>query len=58
MIALGRDLNEATEVAIEVEHLAQLYVQAKMIGTPKLLTKNQMNEVIEKFKTYGEWGKD
>ena len=58
MIALGKDLKEATNIAIEVEHLAQLYVQTKMIGTPKLLNETQMNEVIEKFKTYGEWAKD
>jgi len=58
MIAIGRDLNEAINIAIEVEHLAQLYVQAKMIGTPKLLNDIQMLEVINKFKTYGEWSKN
>jgi L-fuculose-phosphate aldolase len=58
MIAIGKNLNEAINIAIEVEHLAQLYVQAKMIGTPKLLNDNQMLEVIKKFKTYGEWSKD
>ena len=58
MIAIGKNLNEAINIAIEVEHLAQLYVQAKMIGTPKLLNDSQMLEVINKFKTYGEWSKD
>jgi L-fuculose-phosphate aldolase len=58
MIAIGKNLNEAINIAIEVEHLAQLYVQAKMIGTPKLLNDSQMLEVIDKFKTYGEWSKD
>ncbi|MDG2252284.1 MAG: class II aldolase/adducin family protein [Methylophilaceae bacterium] len=58
MIAIGKDLNEAINIAIEVEHLAQVYVQAKMIGTPKLLNDNQMLEVIDKFKNYGEWSKD
>jgi|TARA_B110000003_G_scaffold39466_1_gene36280 L-fuculose-phosphate aldolase len=58
MIAIGKDLNEATNIAIEVEHLAQVYVQAKMIGTPKLLNDRQMCEVIDKFKNYGEWRKD
>ena len=58
MIAIGKDLNEAINIAIEVEHLAQVYVQAKMIGTPKLLNDNQMLEVIDKFKNYGEWPKD
>lgn len=58
MIAIGKDLNEATNIAIEVEHLAQIYVQAKMIGIPKLLNDSQMREVIDKFKTYGEWRKD
>ena len=58
MIAIGKNLNEAINIAIEVEHLAQLYVQAKMIGTPKLLNDSQMLEVIDKFRTYGEWSKD
>ncbi len=58
MIAIGKNLNEATNIAIEVEHLAQIYVQAKMIGTPKILNDSHMIDVIDKFKTYGEWGKD
>lgn len=58
MIAIGGNLNEAINIAIEVEHLARIYVQAKMIGIPKLLNDNQMLEVIKKFKTYGEWSKD
>ena len=58
MIAIGGNLNEAINIAIEVEHLARVYVQAKMIGIPKLLNDNQMLEVIKKFKTYGEWSKD
>ncbi len=58
MIAIGGNLNEAINIAIEVEHLARVYVQAKMIGIPKLLNDNQMLEVIKKFKTYGDWSKD
>ena len=58
MIAIGGNLNEAINIAIEVEHLARIYVQAKMIGIPKLLNDNQMLEVIKKFKTYGDWSKD
>lgn len=54
MIALGRDLGHALELAAEVEELAAQYVTVLQLGKPKLLTKAQMAEVLERFKTYGQ----
>ena len=52
LITLGTDLNQAFDIAEELELVAQIYIQAKAIGEPKLLDKQQMVEVLEKFKTY------
>ena len=52
MIAFGSDLESALALAVEVESLARQYWQALQVGKPKLLTKAQMAEVIEKFSDY------
>lgn len=52
-LALGRDLREAVAIAVEVESLSAQYWTALQIGQPRLLTPEQMNEVLEKFKDYG-----
>lgn len=54
LITLGADLNQAFDIAEELELVAQIYIQAKSMGEPKLLNKEQMAEVLEKFKTYGK----
>lgn len=54
LITLGTDLNQAFDIAEELELVAQIYIQAKSMGEPKLLNQEQMAEVLEKFKTYGK----
>ena len=54
LITLGTDLNQAFDIAEELELVAQIYIQAKAMGEPKLLNQEQMAEVLEKFKTYGK----
>jgi L-fuculose-phosphate aldolase len=56
MIALGADLTDALALAIEVESLCEQYWSALQLGEPKLLSAEQMAEVIEKFKGYGRQG--
>jgi L-fuculose-phosphate aldolase len=56
MIALGRDIEDALSVTIEVENLCEQYWRALQIGDPHLLTEAQMQEVFEQFKGYGKWG--
>jgi L-fuculose-phosphate aldolase len=55
MLALGRDLDEALAIAVEVEALCEQYWRVLQIGTPKLLTAAQMREVSEQFSRYGQW---
>jgi L-fuculose-phosphate aldolase len=53
LVAGGSSLAHAMKVAIEIESLCQVYLQALAVGEPALLSSAQMAEVIEKFKTYG-----
>ena len=53
MVTLGRDLDEAMAVAVEVESLCQQYLLARQVGKPTLLSREEMQLVIERFKTYG-----
>lgn len=53
MIAVGTDLDDALAVTIEVEALCEQYWRALQIGTPRLLSNDEMREVREKFKNYG-----
>ena len=53
MIALGVDLKAALALTLEVESLAQQYWTALQLGEPNILTTQQMQAVMEKFKTYG-----
>jgi L-fuculose-phosphate aldolase len=54
MIAVGTDLAEAMRIAIEVEVLAKQYVMTLQLGGPVLLDDEEMDRVLEKFKTYGQ----
>ncbi|SAK78624.1 aldolase [Caballeronia fortuita] len=53
VIALGADLARAVWLAHEVEVLAKQYLLALQIGAPPVLSDEQMDEVLERFKTYG-----
>ncbi|SMF46438.1 L-fuculose-phosphate aldolase [Tistlia consotensis] len=49
MIACGADLAEALKIAVEVETLARQFWHVLLLGKPKLLSKTEMNKVLEKF---------
>ncbi len=53
VIALGRDLDDALSLAGEVEDLAAKYCAALALGQIRLLGAEEMERVIEKFRTYG-----
>lgn len=53
-IALGGTLQEALELAAEVENLARCYGQVLAIGEPVLLDSDQMAKVLERFGSYGK----
>lgn len=58
MIALGRDLNDALAVALEVENLCEQYWRALQVGKPHILGAQEMQEVFQQFKGYGSWLKE
>ncbi|AUH34360.1 class II aldolase/adducin family protein [Paracoccus tegillarcae] len=55
-ISLGRTLDQALWLAIEVETLSRLYVQALPLGDPPVLPDEEMARVIEQMKrmSYGQ----
>lgn len=52
MIAIGPDLQSAYKMAHAVEELAKHYYLSKQIGEPVLLGKDEMQRILEKFRTY------
>lgn len=54
MIAGAQDLNKAFSIAEDVEYCAELYYRSKAIGEPTILGEEEMINMIEKFKTYGQ----
>ena len=58
LVTIGESLEEALQISEEIEHLCHLYIEAKKIGDPNLLTKKEMIEVIERFQTYSRHSKD
>ena len=56
MIALGRDLDDALAVTVEVENLCEQYWRILQVNpSPPLLSETEMREVFQQFKGYGKW---
>ena len=55
MIALGRDLDDALVVTVEVENLCEQYWRALQLGVPHILSEAEMRDVFQQFKGYGKW---
>lgn len=53
VVACGASLDAALALAIEVEHLARIYLQARTLGEPPRLPDDEMARVLERFSTYG-----
>lgn len=51
--ALGKTLPEALELAQDVEVLAEQYTKILAIGPPVVLPEEEMQVVLERYKTYG-----
>ena len=58
LITVGNDLKEAVDIAEEVEHLSKMYVVANMPRKPHLLSDEEMDDVLKRFQSYGDWKKD
>ena len=51
-IACGRDLQQALDLAREVESLAALYWRLLQLGEPAVLDAEEMARVLERFRGY------
>jgi len=58
MVVTGRDLGHALALAVEFETLCQHYLLSCQLGTPVLLGAGEMREVVERFGSYGQGGRD
>jgi L-fuculose-phosphate aldolase len=54
MIAVGKSLQAALALAVEVETLAEMYWRALQVGEPALLSDDEMRVVLDKFAGYGK----
>jgi len=54
VLALGVSPMGAAKLALEVEQLAKQYCLCVQIGDPVILSDDQMQDVLEKFETYGQ----
>jgi len=53
LLAVEKKLSAAYNIALYIEEVAELYHHALAIGTPALLTEEEMDGAHERFKTYG-----
>ena len=56
VIACEASLAQALALAIEVEHLARMYLAALALGEPPRLGAEEMARVLAKFEHYGQPG--
>lgn len=54
IVVCGKNLKSAYGLAKGMEYVAEIQVTAMSIGEPVVLTKEEMEEVMEGFKTYGQ----
>jgi L-fuculose-phosphate aldolase len=54
MVALGRSLASALRLAAEVETLAAQYWHAAQLGTPHVLSRDELVKVRARFAEYGQ----
>ena len=51
-VAFGKNLEQAFELAQEIENICQQYIIALKIGEPKILSFAEMKKILEKVKNY------
>lgn len=54
MLLFGRNLRQALDLGIELESLCEQYWRACQLGSPALLSREEMVTVVEKFAAYGQ----
>jgi L-fuculose-phosphate aldolase len=58
LVAVGDSLQAALNLALEVEELCAQYWRATLMGPPVILSDAEMDEVLERFKHYGQQSAD
>ena len=54
LVTVRTDISRAFATAEELELVSRIYCLARSMGEPRILSKEDMAEVTEKFKTYGQ----
>ncbi len=54
LIAGSGTIQNAFNIADETERMAEIYYKAKLLGEPKILPDDEVDLMLEKFKTYGQ----
>lgn len=54
MLVAETSLERALALAVEVETLCEQYCRVQQIGEPVILSDDEMDVVLEKFKSYGQ----
>jgi L-fuculose-phosphate aldolase len=54
LLAAGSTLERALALAVTVEEMAQLYLQVLPHGPLRLLSDDEMQRVVERFRSYGQ----
>jgi L-fuculose-phosphate aldolase len=54
LVSMGTSLEKAFETAEEIEFVARVYLQSRMVGSPVILPDAEMERVLEKFRDYGQ----
>ena len=51
-VTFGNNLEEAFELAKEIENICHQYINTIKIGEPKILSSTEMDKILEKVKNY------
>ena len=54
VVCCGESLEKAYALAGDLEFTARLQYQARCIGTPRVLTEEEMAAALDRFQTYGQ----
>lgn len=55
-LTVGRSLEAAYERSVLLEWLCTVYGRARLLGTPRILSDTELDEVAVKLEGYGPWG--
>ena len=51
-VAFGKNLDQAFELAEEIENICHQYINTIKLGNPKILSFEEMNKILEKTRSY------